>query len=237
MQRKMWVVLFVLYSLMANGCAVNPAERISEGNSQYNQSNYEEALLSYQAAQVARPDDLVAYLNAANAYARLGDIENALQSYQQVLKNDDAELSIQAYFNMGNLFFEAKRYGEAVRSYQQVLLRRSDDEDARHNLELALKALVDVSPTPTTSAETPISENALETQTPTLELPNAATATPVTNNPMPQNTLSSPDTANLPPTYSLEEAESLLDAIQQSQQTFSLMVTGTPAQTTSGKDW
>lgn len=237
MQRKISIGLFVLYALVTSGCAVNPAERIGEGNSQFNQADYDAALLAYQAAQVALPDDPVGYFNAAGAYARLGDIENALQAYQQALKTGDVDLSIQAYFNMGNLFFEAERYSEAVQAYQQVLLRRSDDEDARHNLELALKALTDFPPTPTAPTETSIPENILETQTPIVELLNTATATPENANLARDNATPSRDTTSLPPTYSLEDAESLLDAIQQSQQTFSLMITGTSAQSSSGKDW
>lgn len=229
------------------GCDVDPAERMNAGNQQFDQARYGDAVEFYQAAQVAAPDSPEAYYNAAGAFSRLGDIESAINAYKQVLKTSDDNLSARTYFNMGNLYFEEKRYADAIDAYQEVLLLRPNDEDARHNLELALQVLVIVSSTPAPT-DAFLSQNGTDDPTPTTssETENLPTPLPTGGesavtldapNSLPEDLASTPDITNLSPTYSSEEAEKLFDAIQQAQQPFPLVTVGTPFANTSNKDW
>ncbi len=239
---KVFLMMLCLFAMC--GCDVDPVERMNAGNSQYDQGHYDDALESYQAAQVSSPDNPEAYYNAGGVFSRSGEIERAIAAFKQALKTSDLDLSARTWFNMGNLYFEAKRFGEALDAYQQVLLLRPDDADARHNLELALNALAIVSPTASLSIDT-TSQNE---PTPTAEaganilstpLPSSLedTLIPDVTNPQSQDSVPTKDITSLSPTFSSENAEQLLDAIQQAQQPFPSLLSGTPSVTTSGKDW
>lgn len=225
------------------GCSVDHSERINAGNNHYDQAQYDQAVEAYQAAQVSAPDNAEAYYNAGGAFSRSGEPERAIFAFKQALKTSDVDLTVRIWFNMGNLYFEVKRYGEAVNAYQQVLLLRPGDGDARHNLELTLNVLSAVSPTPEPTDSTSQNE-----PTPTADagfnhlptpLPSLAEGTSTSDilNPQPQDSASTLDASNLAPTFSVEDAEQLLDAIQQAQQPFPSLMDGTPSSATSGKDW
>ncbi len=232
-----WILGVIL--LVGCGCAVNPAERNNAGNSLYSQSEYPAAIKAYQAAQVAAPDSPEAYYNAATAYGRAGEYEKAIEALNQALKTTDPDLVVHAQYNMGNIYFEMRRFDDAIRAYQQVLLLQPNDEDARHNLELAMNQIV-ATPSPVSSPETATEDAGNGGATPTNESEMVQTATPISNDSGSQTATANPtlDRSDLQPTYSIEDAQRILDAVQQSQALFpNQSITGTPNSPKSGKDW
>jgi len=236
--KKFW--MFALFLWLGCGCAVNPAERNNTGNSLYNQADYDNAIKAYQAAQVADPDNAEAYYNAASAYSQAGEFDKAIDALKQALKTSEPDLIAQSYYNLGNIYFGMSRFDDAVAAYQQVLLLHPDDDDARHNLELALKKLVVTSPTSMLSADaTEESNSSRITPTP---LSNDSSGTTPTALPNPSdsqsNTATPPPSNESQPTFSLEDAQRILDAVQQAQQPFpNRDLTITPSSVQSGKDW
>lgn len=232
-------LMIVLVLLVSCGCAVNPAERNNAGNSLYNQSDYSAAIKAYQAAQVAAPDNPEAYYNAASAYSRAGEYEKAIEALNQALRTTDPDLMVRAQYNLGNIYFEMRRFDGAVIAYQQVLLLRPGDEDARHNLELAMNQIV-ATPSPMASSEPATEDSANGGTTPTNVPETGQSATPIANDSgsQPTSVSPSPQGSDIPPTFSAEDAQRILDAIQQSQPLFpNQAITGTPSLPNSGKDW
>ena len=45
------------------------------------------------------------------------------------------------FFNRGNALFQQQQFRQAVEAYKEVLRMNPDDQDAKHNLELALNQL------------------------------------------------------------------------------------------------
>ncbi len=224
------------------GCSVNPAERNNAGNDLYNQAEYEKAIKAYQAAQVAAPDSAKAYYNAASAYSQEDDFDKAIDALKQALKSSDADLIARTYYNLGNIYFGMQRFNDAIMAYQQVLLIHPDDEDARHNLELALKRLVVASPTPTLPTEVATEKSDSGEATPTTLSTlssDAVTPTPSSNSSESQlNTASPPSSNETQPTFTIEDAQHILDAIQQAQQPFpNNALSVTPSSVQPGKDW
>ncbi len=238
--KKYWII--ALFLCVGCGCTVNPAERNNVGNDLYNQADFDNAIKAYQAAQVADPDNPESYYNAASAYNQAGEFDKAIAALEQALKTSDSDLTAQAYYNLGNIYFGVQRFDDAVGAYQQVLLLHPDDEDARHNLELALKKLVVASPTPTLPAEDATEEGgsggATPTSVPTLSS-NEATVTPFPSSSDSQlNTALPPLSNETQPTFSIEDAQRILDAVQLAQQPFpNRDLSATPASVQSGKDW
>jgi Flp pilus assembly protein TadD len=218
-------ILLVLMFALA-GCGVNTAERNNAGISSYSQGDSASALRDFQAAQVASPDQAEPYFNAASAYTQSGDLDRALAALQQALKTANDDLAAQAYYNLGNVYFEMRRFEDAVQAYEQSLLLHPDDEDARHNLELALKQIVSPSPTPDSQNATPTPD----------QQGGQAAPSPVAASPTPQdNSTAGSDVATPESPLTVEDAENLLDGIRRDQRTLQ-QVLATPANST-GKDW
>ncbi len=233
----------MLFLWISCGCAVNPAERNNTGNGLYIQADYDNAIKAYQAAQIAAPDDSEAYYNAANAYSQTGDFDKSIEALTQALKTSDPDLTARTYYNLGNIYFGMQHFDDAVVAYQQVLLLDPDDEDARHNLELALNRLVVISPTPTLAADDATEEESSVGATPTAVPTSSSNETTPTlllslSDSRQNTTTPPPSSADAQSTFSLEDAQHILDAVQQAQQPFpNNDLSGTPSSVQSGKDW
>jgi hypothetical protein len=70
-----------------------------------------------------------------------GDFAGAAQLYQKVI--DGGFASADLYFNLGNAQQRAGRIGWAIHAYASALALSPGDEDARANLEMAQKVVVD----------------------------------------------------------------------------------------------
>ena len=119
-------------------CGPTPAQANNSGHGPYLNGDYISALESYQDAQVSAPDSGEPYYNSGNALYRTAAYEEALQSYDESLRHAGGELRSRGFFNRGNTAFQQEQYPEAVEAYKEVLRMNPDDEDAKHNLELAL---------------------------------------------------------------------------------------------------
>lgn len=133
--RKWFLILLSLLFLSA--CVPDVVRYNQAGNQRFAAKAYPDAINEYRQAQVAEPDLSVPYYNAANAYNRQGEIDAALVQTQQALKNASPELAAKAWYNLGNAYYNASRWDEAIASYQESLHLKPDDQDTKHNLELA----------------------------------------------------------------------------------------------------
>jgi Ca-activated chloride channel family protein len=131
----------VCASLTLSACVPDAVRHNEAGNEHFSKQAYEESLDEYRLAQVAEPDLAQPYYNAANSYNRMSEVEGALAQTQQALKTADPALAAQAWYNLGNAYFDAQQWPQAIEAYQEALRLRSDDADAKHNLELALQKL------------------------------------------------------------------------------------------------
>lgn len=128
--------------------------RIHESNS----------LITARRATDAPPDAPAEVRFAAAAeLAGHGQVQAALDRYRELETSPDLQLRTDARFNSANLYFQqalAARTGAdpsrslalmelAKQSYRELLRERSDDWDARYNLERALR----VAPDPEQEAE------------------------------------------------------------------------------------
>lgn len=233
-------LLIVLIGVLLAACDVNAAERNNTGVSFYNQGNDEAALDAYQSAMVAAPDQPEAYFNAGSALSNVGRVQTAEAALHQALKTADEDLTAKAYYNLGNIYFDMAQYQQAVDAYRETLLLRPDDENARYNYELALRRLAtpppqednqqdeqesEAGPTPTPTPD-PGGNEPEETGEPQGESPSgegeeSGTPTPQSDGPL-----------------TMEQAEQLLDAVQQNQETLGEYSDRTvPQVETPERDW
>jgi Ca-activated chloride channel family protein len=140
------ILLSITIALAACGSTVASSNR--QGNRLYNQGKYDEALSTYQEAQVEQPDLAELYYNVGNTFHRKEDYQDAVTEMLQGLSKADPDLRARAYYNLGNSFYRQGQFVEAIAAYKEALKLNPDDQDAKHNLELAQQQLEKQQQTP-----------------------------------------------------------------------------------------
>ena len=135
------LVAVVILAAWLMACGPTPAQVNNSGHEAYQNGDYASALESYQDAQGRAPDSSEPYYNSGNTLYRTEELEQAIESFDESLKHAQGDLRSRGFFNRGNTSFQQEEYAEAVKSYEEVLRMNPDNEDAKHNLELALSRM------------------------------------------------------------------------------------------------
>jgi len=140
---KFYVLLTVaLASVLAvSACGASAETLNNRGNDAFANQDYEAALSAYRQAEDQSPELAQPHYNAANAFYRTQNFEQAQQEIAQVLAKDDGTLATDSTYNLGNTYFQAGQFEPAIEAYKETLRLNPDDVQAKHNLELALKQI------------------------------------------------------------------------------------------------
>jgi len=115
--------------------------KIKAGNKAYQAKDFGKAFELYREAlgDSTRPprNAYGAYYNGGNALYQEQKYQPAIDYYQRSY-SPDSVLTGKMLYNRGNALLKSGKAGEAVESYVQALEYLPDDEDARHNLEIAV---------------------------------------------------------------------------------------------------
>jgi Ca-activated chloride channel family protein len=88
-------------------------------------------------------DPRIQYNLGASLY-REGDYKSALEAFDRAHNGaPDDSLKARSAYNAGNALFRQGRFGEAAEKYKQALRLNPQDQDAKHNLELARRMLAE----------------------------------------------------------------------------------------------
>jgi tetratricopeptide (TPR) repeat protein len=130
-------IVIIILAFILMGASLEDARKANEA---YEAGNYEEAIALYKKAIDDDPENAKLYYNLASAQAKAGNSQEAVRTFEQ-FKNmtDDEERRAMANYDIGNILAEQKQWDKAVEYYKKSLRYLSDDEDAKHNYELALK--------------------------------------------------------------------------------------------------
>ena len=128
-------------ALCLMACGTTPAEVNNSGHDPYLSGDYAAALEAYQLAQERSSESGEPFYNSGNVLYRTGEYEDSVQDFDESLKHAQGELRSSGFFNRGNALFQQQQYRQAVEAYKEVLRMNPDDQDAKHNLELALNHL------------------------------------------------------------------------------------------------
>lgn len=139
-------VLLALLGATASTADARTVDRgkVRAGNRYFESAEYDKAIALYREAlgdtlEGRRGREGVFY-NEGNALYMQERYGDAIARYQRSF-SDDTTLTGRMLYNRANAMMRAGEPGAAVESYVQALRLLPDDEAARHNLELALRAL------------------------------------------------------------------------------------------------
>ena len=131
-----FVVVVIAVFLLA--CGPTPGHVNNAGHTPYMNGDYDAARTYYLDALDRSPKSSEPHYNSGNVLYRLEKYDEALERYDESLKQAEGELRARGFFNRGNTTFQQEQYADAVEAYKEVLRMNPDDQDAKHNLELAL---------------------------------------------------------------------------------------------------
>jgi Ca-activated chloride channel family protein len=120
---------------------LRPKRSTSEGRSQYERGNHPQALSAFERAAAARPLDPAVRFNVADGLYKNGRYDEAAALYKALGSDASSPVAAPARYNLGNTLFQKQDYKGAVQAYRDALRLAPGADDARRNLELALRAL------------------------------------------------------------------------------------------------
>jgi Ca-activated chloride channel homolog len=136
--RPLALVVLAGLSTLLGGEAHRRTER---GNALYSKGQAEPALSEYQKAQAVLPEAPQLHYDIGNVLYRQENWAGAAEAYEHALGIAGPDLSSHAAYNLGNALFHDEKYDDAVKAYTRALKGAPHDADAKHNLEMALRAL------------------------------------------------------------------------------------------------
>ncbi len=131
-------VLFILIG--SPSFSQNANKALIKGNKAYIANNFSEAEQEYRNALKNSENNFTADYNLGNALYRKDSVEEAAKSYDKAIQNTtDNVIKQKAFYNKGVAYQKAKKIPECITAYKNALILNPNDEDARQNLQRALK--------------------------------------------------------------------------------------------------
>jgi hypothetical protein len=127
-----------------------PDPDVSRGNDSFVAGEFRAALESYERAK-ARGTAAELEFDIGTALYKLAEsasddikkdlLERAESAFRRAADTSSGDLKSAAYYNLGNAEFLRERWPEAIDAYRKALRANQENDDARYNLELALRKL------------------------------------------------------------------------------------------------
>lgn len=130
------VVLLIGFTIPAAAQTVR--DHVKDGNKLYQKGKFSDAEAAYRQALSKDPTSGVSHFNLGDAHFRQDRHEESARAFGNSAMNFEPGSDRSAgYYNMGNALFKANKFEEAIEAYKRALRNDPDNEDARHNLEVA----------------------------------------------------------------------------------------------------
>jgi len=137
--RTLQLLTGILFFGFFYSCLALAAENLDE---LYGQGRFEEAEKAYSRSDMDNPKDIRYRYNRGCAAYQNSDFKGAMAAFSSVLRrSDNEEIQFKAAYNLGNTAFKEGNFDSAVEQYKEALLSNPESEDAKYNLELALREL------------------------------------------------------------------------------------------------
>jgi Ca-activated chloride channel family protein len=142
MRQKRLALETIVCMLLIGGLLLRQSPGAEDPDALYREGRFAEAEKAYADADMDHPKEIRYRYNRGCAAFQKGDYESARAAFSSVLiRTDDDEMRFRASYNLGNTAFKQEDLESAVSHYKKALSYKPENEDARHNLELAVRKL------------------------------------------------------------------------------------------------
>lgn len=133
----MRIFILILLAAVLSASSLNDARK---ANDAFRSGDYETAVELYRKAIDENPNDARLHYNLGSALAKIGESEASVQSFQTAKQlMTDPEEKARADYNAGTALSEAEMYDEALDFYRSAMRNNPDDPDVKHNYEMSVK--------------------------------------------------------------------------------------------------
>jgi Ca-activated chloride channel homolog len=134
-------IIFIVLTLSSASPWVSPALAEEDPDTLYRQGRFADAEKAYARYDMDHPKDTRYRYNRGCAAYQNTDYKAAMAAFSSVLRRtEDKQIRFNAAFNLGNAAYKMGDFESASAYYRQTLLADPSSADARHNMELALRA-------------------------------------------------------------------------------------------------
>ena len=131
---KLFIYIFTFFLLATSGNG-----DAKKGNEAYEKGEYVEAEALYRTALEADPENAEVYFNLANALAKQGKTEEAIQTFMEYRSlAESPENKALAEYNIGSVLADGEKWKPAAQHFKNALKLNPNDAEAKHNFERAL---------------------------------------------------------------------------------------------------
>jgi Ca-activated chloride channel family protein len=140
LKMKSAVAVFFFMGFSISSFAQTAKESIIKGNKSYKENNYNVAENAYRDALKNSDTNVIANYNLGNVLYRKDNTDEAVKSYDNAIAHSqNITVKQEAFYNKGVAYQKAKKLPECITAYKNALILNPNDEDARQNLQRALK--------------------------------------------------------------------------------------------------
>jgi tetratricopeptide (TPR) repeat protein len=139
-KRYSLILAALLMVILANG--QNDRKVIRDGVRAYKDEEFGEAEVQFRKAENINPESFEAEFNTGAALYAQEKYEETVKQYESLLEqSDDNGRTAQIWHNIGNSLLEAQQYGPSIEAYKNSLRKNPSDQDTRYNLAYAKQML------------------------------------------------------------------------------------------------
>lgn len=147
---RRWAWLAALLAAAAWDPVTKPDSDVADGNKLYGAGKFSDAESRYRTAEKRLAKEPAFHFDLGAALYKVAEgmpsgpprdaqLDAAEKELRQALDAGEPRLRSSAHYNLGNTLFQRNKIGDAIEEYKRSLKLDPAREDARHNLELALR--------------------------------------------------------------------------------------------------
>ncbi len=136
---RRWYYSLLIFLLITVPLFADVGSIMRKGNGLMRKGRYEEALKTYQQAQVLEPDNIKIHYNMARALYKMEKYPEAISEFELGLLTKDKKFQANVFYNIGNCKFKQRDLDGAINAYKKALVLNHKDIQTKQNLEFCMK--------------------------------------------------------------------------------------------------
>lgn len=139
--KQLAIILIFLFSGLA-AFAQQERSYVKKGNELYQQKRYKEAEAAYRQSVAKKEQNIPGNFNLGDALYKQKQFDKAGEQFGKIAEsNSNKKVAAGAYHNLGNALLENNKLEESIEAYKKALINNPKDEQTRYNLVYAQEKL------------------------------------------------------------------------------------------------